>query len=129
MRILRVAVLGAIAVASAAPAALRAEADASDPVASHCSPSGDVCYAIVRKSGALYLDLTTYTRYFLRYRLCVKPPRGVASCRSFPMRKRGQFDRSSVLWHRNYPGRGPGRYVVTWRLQQPLGSSLSFRLR
>ena len=124
MRGLLALLLGAIAFTIAVPTGT----GATKPVASYCSPSGDVCYAIVRRSGAVYLELTTFTRYFLRYRLCVKPPRGVATCRSFPMRRSGQFYKSAVLWHKNYPGRGAGRYVVTWKLEQPLGPTLAFRL-
>ena len=101
---------------------------ASKPVASYCSSTGDLCFGIVRKNGALYLDITTVAQYFTRYKLCVKPPEGATTCRSFPIRSKGQFYKSSVLWHRNYPNRGPGRYRVTWKLQQPLGPILSFRL-
>jgi len=101
---------------------------ATKPVASYCSSTGDLCFGVVRKNGALYLDLTTVAQYFTRYKLCVKPPEGATTCRSFPIRSKGQFYRSSVLWHRNYPNRGPGRYRVTWKLQQPLGPTLSFPL-
>ena len=123
MRILLALLFGAVAFTIAAPAPA-----VTKPVARYCSATGDVCYAVVRKSGAVYLELTTYARYFLRYRLCVKPPRGATTCRSFPMRRRGQFYTSSVLWHKNYPGRGHGRHVVSWKLEQPLGPTLAFRL-
>lgn len=98
------------------------------PVGSYCSPSGDLCFGVARKNGAVSLDLTTFAQYFTRYTLCVKPPDRASTCRSFPIRNKGRFYKSSVLWHRNYPNRGPGRYRVTWKFQQPLGPTLSFML-
>jgi hypothetical protein len=109
-------------------AAASAGSGATTPIATYCSPTGDVCFGALRKSGAVYLDLMIAARYFARYRLCVDPPRGAPTCRSFPVRRRGAAYASSILWHRNYPNRGPGRYDVTWRLQQPLGPPRSFRL-
>ena len=50
------------ALASAAPVQRKV-------LASHCSPSGDVCYGVVSRSGAVYFELTTPARYFLRYRV------------------------------------------------------------
>ena len=102
---------------------------ATKPVASYCSGTGDLCLGVIRKDGALYMEITTFAQYFVRYSLCVKPPTGATTCRSFPIRRRGQLYESSVLWHRNYPNRGPGAYRVTWKLQQPLGPTLTFRLK
>lgn len=99
------------------------------PVKTYCSASGDVCFGVFRKSGAIFLDLTTAARYFRRYTLCVRPPRGAATCRAFPIRRRGRLFASSVRWHTSFPARGPGTYRVTWRLQAPLCPSLSFTLR
>jgi hypothetical protein len=115
-----------------AAVALRAEpaGAAPVPVKTYCSPSGDVCFGILRRSGAIFLDLTTAAKYFQRYTLCVRPPRGAVTCRRFPMRSsgRGAFS-SSVRWHSSFPARGAGTYRVTWRLQKPLGPPLSFALR
>jgi len=101
---------------------------ATKPVDTYCSTTGDLCFGVVRKSGAIYLDITTAARYFTRYNLCVKPPVGAATCRNFPVRSKDRFYESSVLWHRNYPNRGAGLYRVTWSLEQPLGPTRSFRL-
>jgi len=106
----------------AGPAAARV------PVKTYCSPSGDVCFGIFRKSGAISLDLTTAARYFERYTLCVRPPRGVVACRRFAMRRSGGVFASSVRWHTSFPARGAGTYRVTWRLGAALGPSLTFKL-
>jgi hypothetical protein len=42
---------------------------------SYCSPSGDLCYGVVRRRGAIVLRIDTIERYFARYTLCVRPPR------------------------------------------------------
>jgi hypothetical protein len=95
----------------------------------YCSPSGDVCYGTAVRRGALYLEINTIERYFARYRLCVRPPTGTTTCRTFPIRRTGRIYGSAVRWYRTFPNRGPGIYRVTWRLgSQPLGPGLRFRL-
>ncbi len=113
----------------AAALSLGPAAPAPRTIASHCSPSGDVCYAVVNRSGAVHLELTTFANYFVRYRLCVKPTTGAETCRSFPMRPQEEHSISRVVWYRNFPRRGPGVYRVTWKLgTSPLGPALRFRL-
>ena len=97
-------------------------------LATYCSPSGDVCFGVFRRDGTVFLDVTTFARYFTRYRLCVDGPIGREVCKSFPIRKRGENYASSVRWNTNFPREGPGRYRVTWKLQARLGPTLSFRL-
>jgi hypothetical protein len=97
-------------------------------IASYCSPSGDVCYGIFKRSGVVRFELTTAARYFSRYRICVRPPRGATTCKSFPVRSRGVAYGGSVIWARNFPNRGAGRYRVTWKVgTRALGPALSFR--
>ena len=97
-------------------------------ITSHCSASGDVCYGVVSRSGAVYFELTTAARYFLRYRLCVRPPTGAARCRPYSMRP-GRMWASTVKFGGQFPHSGPGVYRVTWRLgSRPLGPTLRFRL-
>lgn len=106
-------------------------ASASQPktIAGYCSESGDLCFGVLNRDGAVSLEISTFARYFERYILCVQPPRGASSCRSFPIRKSGRVYSSRVRWHRNFPARGPGAYRVTWKLRvSPLGPPLKFRL-
>jgi hypothetical protein len=103
---------------------------AAPPVASYCSPSGDVCVGVFRNGRGFRLELSTAARYFARYRLCVTSPRGRAVCRSFPIRRSGQVFSSSVRWRRNFPDVGPGVYRATWSLgDRPLARTLRFRVR
>lgn len=126
-----VAASGLLAVAdtSAAPR--------SKTIASYCSPSGDVCFGIVNKGGAVYLQVTTAARYFSRYTLCVRRIRpsgggaeGLQRCGSFRVfRRSGSVWSSSVNYARNFPVVTSGTYRVTWKLgTRTLGPSLRFRL-
>ena len=65
-------VLALPSVASARPSAERATT-----LASYCSPSGDVCYGLIRRNGVVRAELTTAAHYFNRYTLCVRPPGSV----------------------------------------------------
>ena len=121
----RALLLATVVAALALPAG---SAAAPVPVKTYCSASGDVCFGIFRKGGAIFLDLTTAARYFERYTLCVRPPRGAVTCRTFRIRRSGVLFASSVRWHTSFPARGAGTYRVTWRLQAPLGPSLAFTL-
>lgn len=120
--------LAALALAAGpAPAAPTAP---TPVVASYCSRSGDLCFGIRRKQGAIFLDIDTFERYFTRYRLCVLGPTGKPACRSFPIRRRARLYGSSVRWNTNFPRLGPGLYRVTWKLgAQRLGPTLRFRVR
>jgi hypothetical protein len=126
-------VLAILVVASGLGAADASSAAAPRTLASYCSPSGDVCFGVIDRSGAVYLELTTAARYFDRYRLCVRPPgsgaAGLLRCGAFPVLRRSSGWGSSVKYARQYPVVGPGTYTVTWRLgTKPLGRALHFRL-
>jgi len=109
--------------AAAAPAAQARR------IASHCSPSGDVCYGIFKDGSLFRFKLTTAARYFSRYRICVRPAGQSATCKSFPVRRMGASWGGNVVWQRNFPARGPRTYLVTWKLgAQRLGPSLRFTL-
>jgi hypothetical protein len=124
--VVAVAAVSAVFALTAVPAG---EAARPRAIASYCSDSGDVCFGALNRGGAVSLEIDTVARYFDRYVLCVQPPRGASTCRSFPMRTSGGFYASNVRWHRSFPGRGPGTYTVTWRLRgTALGPSLRFRL-
>lgn len=121
---LLVALAAGLAVATPASSAEQAR------IASHCSQSGDVCYGIFKDgSGLIRFKLTTAAKYFSRYRICVRPLGTSGTCKSFPVRKVGANWGGTVIWQRNFPGRGPRKYVVTWKLgANRLGPLLSFTL-
>jgi hypothetical protein len=127
-----VRVLPAVLLAGALAATLAATATAARPrpVASYCSPSGDLCFGVIDRSGAVYLELSTFARYFGRYRLCVRSPGAAADrCGSYPIRRRGRLSGSSIKFARQFPNVGPGIYRVAWRLgADRLGPTLRFRL-
>jgi hypothetical protein len=109
------AAVGVLVLAAAAPGVTRDR---------YCSPTGDYCTAAARTAGAVKLRLATFS-FSGRYRLCVKPTRGAQTCKSFPLRKRGEQWVSDVVWYKNFPNRGTGIYTVTWfyggvRLGPPL---------
>ena len=122
MRLLLVGVcLAAVACASATAAP-------SARIASYCSASGDVCYGVFDDRGVIRFQLTLAAKYFTRYRICVRPPRGATTCKSFPVKRVGSQFGGAVRWERNFPTRGPGRYRVTWKQgAQALGPGLTFR--
>jgi hypothetical protein len=125
-----VLIVAYVAVAAAlTTGAAEAPAQSQQRIASYCSPSGDVCYGIFGDERFIRLQLTLAARYFGRYRLCVRPPRGATLCKSFPVRRVGLNYGGSVRWQRQFPNRGNGVYRVTWRQgTRALGSTLRFRL-
>jgi hypothetical protein len=122
----RVSVLVPLAAALAAAGPVSASDQRQAGV--YCSPSGDVCYSTSQTRGFVTFRLTLAAKYFSRYRICVKPPRVAATCKSFPVRQTGQAYGGLVRWEKNFPNRGPGVYKVTWRLgTRALGPALTFR--
>jgi hypothetical protein len=101
-------------------------------LASYCSPTGDLCFGAVRSAGVVRLQITTAARYFMRYRLCLRPPgaggAGLQRCGSFPLfRGAGGSGYGSVKLS-IFPKTGPGVYRATWRIGSgPLGPTLRFR--
>jgi hypothetical protein len=118
-----------LALAVSVPASTAAPAKA---LASYCSPSGDVCFGVLKRSGKASLEVTTAAKYFNRYTLCVRRvrPAGKQRCGSFPVFKQGGGTWGSrVSYMRQFPDKTPGRYRVTWKLgATALGPSLYFRL-
>jgi hypothetical protein len=101
-------------------------------LASYCSPSGDVCYGIVKRSRVVRFEITTAARYFARYTLCMRAPAslGKLRCGSFPMfRGRASTWYSSVRFRPTFPVGPRGVYRMSWRLgATPLGPTLRFRV-
>src|SRR5690348_6089697 len=125
----------------------------NQPIASYCSPSGDVCHGVFARRGRVVLQITTAARYFDRYTLCVTLlPRGAGAeharrCGAFPLfPQRASTWASTVDFARQFVGTAvphPGRYEVSWRqvcsrctakarrhsgAGAPLGPALHFRL-
>ncbi len=112
----------------AAVACSTATASPDGRIASRCSASGDVCYGVFDDRGMIRFQLTLAAKYFTRYRICVRPPRGATTCRSFPVKRVGSQFGGAVKWNLNFPYRGLGRYRVTWRQgAQALGPALLFQ--
>lgn len=80
----------------------------------YCSPTGDYCTSAERSGGAVKLRLSTFS-FSGRYRLCVKPTRRAATCKTFPLRRRSGQWISAVTWYKHFPNHGTGLYTVTWR--------------
>jgi len=98
-------------------------------IATHCSPSGDVCYGVFREqAGLIHFKLTLAAKYFSRYRICVRPLGQAETCKRFRVRKTGTSAwGGNIVWQRNFPQRGVRTYKVTWkRGATPLGPSLTF---
>jgi hypothetical protein len=106
-------------------------ASAADPqprkyVARYCSPSGDVCLGIFQATGIVF-EIRTAARYFARYKVCVRPPKGARTCRTAPIRRQGSVYGSYMRWPRAFGNRGPGVYRVTWSQSgRRLGPTLKF---
>ena len=107
-------------------------ADGAAPVktiARYCTPKRDICYGVVLKRGAVYLDVTTERHYFGWYRLCVSGGAGFWRCNVYRLRRVGWLATSSVNFARQFPNVGSGPYSVRWSLgRRPLGPTLRFQL-
>ena len=99
---------------------------AADARTGYCSPTGDYCTSVRDARGGPLLRLGSFA-FSGRYRICVTPPRGSRTCRSFRLR-RGRLFESTVRWSRHFPDRGKGVYRVRWLLgSTKLGPRLGFR--
>ena len=130
---MRRAVLGLVIAAVAATMMSAASALPPPPrpkaIASYCSRTGDICYGVLNRGGAVYFQLRTQSLYFPRYRLCVRPPNQARRCRLYALRRTGATWSSSVRFAGNFRYAGPGVYRATWvRSGVPLGPTLRFRL-
>jgi hypothetical protein len=116
-----------IAIAAGLALAAPVSAAPDGRIASRCSATGDVCYGVFDDHGTIRFQLTLAAKYFTRYRICVKPPRGATTCKSFPVKRVGSQFGGAVRWTRNFPVRGLGKYRATWKQgAQALGPGLLF---
>ena len=110
-----------VALAAGAPSAL---------ASSYCSPTGDYC-VVAKPAGERDRLLQVAGFPFRgRYRLCVYPPRGARTCRTFPLRRGdGDMYSSSVRWSLHFPNRGHGVYRVRWTVSTDEDERPTTRLR
>jgi hypothetical protein len=97
-----------------------------------CSETGDICQSTTKIDGVRRLRIATAANYFDRYKLCVKPPDGTATCETFNMHERSSgIWVGSVRWAQQFPRRGPGAYSVTWKFTSGdrIGRTLGFHVR
>lgn len=95
--------------ASGAPAA----PEGWEPVASYCSPSGDVCFGIRRSGDRVKLRLDSFVD-FGDVSFCVKKAgAGHRVCRTRALKPRDHnLYFASILWNRHFPTAGPQKRVV-----------------
>lgn len=119
----RIALLALLVLLAALATATAAEARTS-----YCSPSGDYCTGISKRNGKLVLRIGTFS-FSGSYRLCVRAPDGMATCKRFRLFKtKGGIYASTKGWRANFPDRGKGVYRVRWQKSgSNLGPRLSFR--
>jgi cbb3-type cytochrome oxidase cytochrome c subunit len=94
---------------------------------SYCSPSGDYCTSAQRRSGAVYLRISTFS-FRGRVRICVRHQTRV--CHSYRLRAatHGLYE-AKVRWYGNYPNQGTGTYRVAFFLGTTrLGPILAFAI-
>jgi hypothetical protein len=103
---------------------------AADARSDYCSPTGDYCISVERHRSDFHLRLGTFS-FTGRVTICVIPPRGGTTCRSFPLHRRSDGLRAvGVHWREHFPSRGPGTYQVRFRAAGGnLGPRLSFGVR
>jgi hypothetical protein len=92
----------------------------------YCSKSGDVCYQA--KGSPIKLKITTASKYFSRYRLCITDPHGARECHRFSMHaaKAGTYA-STVSWPKHFQYGGKGTYRARWYASgKALGPAVTF---
>lgn len=110
-------------------AALLVVAPAPKPLATYCSPSGDVCYGAFKRGTVVRLQITTAARYFPRYTLCIRPPTSAQRCGSFPIFRGAAGSGYGTVKLSTFGTPTPGVYRATWRLGSgPLGPTLRVRV-
>jgi hypothetical protein len=107
-RILLVTAAGALVVALS-PAA-RADHRPNE----YCSE--DICQSTTKVDGVRKLRVTLAAKYFDRYRLCVVPPEGARTCKTFEIGRQGGVYGDTVGWRKHFPDEGNGAYTVVWKM-------------
>lgn len=83
-----------------------------EPVASYCSPSGDVCFGIRRSGERVQLRLDSFVD-FGDVSFCVKKAGGRYRCHTRTLQPGAHnLYSAAILWNRHYPTAGPTKRVV-----------------
>jgi hypothetical protein len=93
----------------------------------YCSPTGDYCTQVKKRSGVWRITLQTFA-FRGRVRTCVTTPAGERTCRRFRLRAipaAGGLYGFDARWSRHFPDRGAGTYRVRFTYG---GSTLGPRL-
>lgn len=78
--------------------------------------SEDVCQSTTKVDGIRKLRVTLAAKYFDRYNLCVIPPDGSRTCKTFEIHKQGDAYGDAVGWRKHFPDEGNGGYTVVWKM-------------
>jgi hypothetical protein len=98
-------------------------------VDSYCSPSGDLCTVIRKKTDStLVFSLRIFPKLVRTIDVCVTKRTRV--CLPARLHKGPHIWTFDIRWQGNYPKEGAGRYKVRWVMPQtgdPIGPALHFR--
>ena len=97
----------------------------------YCSETGDLCQSTAKVEGVRKLRILLAERYFTTFHLCVTRPDGVGWCAPYRIRAREDgFYGRSVNWFKDWGGRMPGAYTVSWWVEDDrIGRRLGFHVR
>jgi hypothetical protein len=117
----------AIATAGAALLAIDAGPAEAKYVAGYCSPTGDYCTRVARRSGETFLGIATFS-FTGTYTLCARTAEGADRvCKRFRLRKKRDLCQSFVGFKAQFSPRGPGRYCASWhKFRTRLGPKVCF---
>ena len=103
-----------VAAAGALVATMSPTARADHRPNEYCSE--DICQSTTKVDGIRKLRVSLAAKYFDRYRLCVIPPEGARTCKTFEIHKQGGVYGDTVGWRKHFPDEGNGAYTVVWRM-------------
>jgi hypothetical protein len=119
-------ILTPLAIAASAVAILPATAQARS---SYCSPSGDLCYGVVKGSSPIKLRITLQAKYFKRYRLCIRGPNGQRNCHRFRIKRLGNglYGSTIRVGGEKFPFQGKGTYRARYSTGgESLGPAITY---
>jgi hypothetical protein len=80
----------------------------------YCSPTGDYCTSVVRRSDQTFFGISTFS-FTGRYTLCTRTADGAdRECKRFRLHKDGDMYRSFVKFTAHFSPEGSQRYCASW---------------